>query len=43
MNIDDISIEKLRQDLFDYYTVAMFMVSFVALVDLTKYRKEKSL
>lgn len=43
MNIDDISIEKLRQDLIYYYTVAMFMVFPVALVDLTKYRKEKSL
>ncbi len=38
MNIDieALDIEKLRKDLIDYFTSAMFMVSRVALVDLTK-------
>ena len=36
MNIDNIDIEKLRKDLIDYFTGAMFMVSPVALVDLTE-------
>lgn len=36
MIIDDIDIEKLRKDLIDYFTSAMFMVSPVALVDLTE-------
>ena len=31
-----IDIEKLRKALIDYFTSAMFMVSPVALVDLTK-------
>lgn len=32
----DIDVDKLRQDLIDYFTSAMFMVSPVALVDLTE-------
>ncbi len=32
----DIDIDLLRQDLIDYFTSAMFMVSPVALVDLTE-------
>ncbi len=38
MNIDinDIDIEKLRKDLIDYFTSAMFMVSQIALIDLTE-------
>ena len=36
MNIDNIDIEKLRKDLIDYFTGAMFMVSPIALVDLTE-------
>lgn len=38
MNIDieALDIEQLRKDLIDYFTSAMFMVSRVALVDLTK-------
>lgn len=38
MNIDinDIDIEKLRNDLIEYFTSAMFIVSPVALVDLTE-------
>lgn len=38
MNIDinDINIEKLRNDLIEYFTSAMFIVSPVALVDLTE-------
>lgn len=34
--MEKIDIDKLRQDLIDYYTSAMFMVSPVALVDLTE-------
>ncbi len=34
--MEEIDIDKLRQDLIDYYTAAMFMVSPVALVDLTE-------
>lgn len=34
--MQDIDIELLRQDLIDYFTSAMFMVSPVALVDLTE-------
>lgn len=38
MNIDinNIDIESLRKDLMDYFTSAMFLVSPVALVDLSK-------
>ena len=36
MNIDNIDIEQLKKDLIDYFTGAMFMVSPVALVDLTE-------
>lgn len=32
----DIDIDLLRQDLIDYFTSTMFMVSPVALVDLTE-------
>ena len=35
INIEDINIEKLRQDLIDYFTSAMFLASPVALIDLT--------
>ena len=35
IDLDDIDIEKLRNDLIDYYTSAMFFASPVALVDLT--------
>lgn len=34
--MQDIDIDLLRQDLIDYFTSAMFMVSPVALVDLTE-------
>lgn len=36
INIEDIDTEKLRQDLIDYFTSAMFLASPVALIDLTK-------
>lgn len=38
MNIDinDIDIEQLRKDLIEYFTSAMFMVSPIALMDLTE-------
>ena len=36
INIEDINIEKLRQDLIDYFTSAMFLASPVALIDLTR-------
>lgn len=36
IDIDVIDIEKLRKDLIDYFTSAMFIVSPVALVDLTE-------
>jgi hypothetical protein len=36
IEINDINIEKLRQDLIDYFTSTMFMVSPVALVNLTE-------
>ena len=35
INIEDIDTEKLRQDLIDYFTSAMFLASPVALIDLT--------
>lgn len=34
--INDIDIEKLRNGLIEYFTSAMFIVSPVALVDLTE-------
>ncbi|MBR3161339.1 MAG: hypothetical protein IKF19_01250 [Bacilli bacterium] len=39
INIDDINIEKLRKDLIDYYTSAMFIASPIAILDLTKVEK----
>ena len=36
MDINDVDIEKLRQDLIDHFTAAMFIVSPVALMDLTE-------
>ena len=36
MSIDDIDIKQLKKDLVDYFMSAMFMVSPVALVDLTE-------
>ena len=34
--IEAVDIESLRKDLIDYYTSAMFFVSFAALIDLTE-------
>ena len=34
--MQNIDIDLLRQDLIDYFTSAMFMISPVALVDLTE-------
>ncbi len=39
INIEDINIEKLRKDLIDYYTSAMFIASPIAIMDLTKVEK----
>ena len=39
INIEDINILKLRKDLIDYYTSAMFIVSPMAIMDLTKVEK----
>ena len=36
IDVDNIDIKKLRKDLIDYFTSAMFMVSKVAIVDLTE-------
>lgn len=36
IDVDNIDIESLRKDLIDYFTSAMFLVSPVALVDLSK-------
>ena len=36
INIENIDIDKLRQDLIDYFTSAMFLASPVALIDLTR-------
>ena len=36
IDIDDINIERLREDLINYFTSAMFTISPVALVDLTE-------
>ena len=35
IDLDDIDIERLRSDLIDYFTSAMFIASPVALIDLT--------
>ena len=37
--IDDIDIKRLRKDLIDYYTSAMFISSPIAIMDLTKVEK----
>ena len=34
MDIDDIDIERLREDLEEYFTSAMFMVSEFAMIDM---------
>ena len=34
--IEDIDIKRLRKDLIDYYTSAMFIASPIAIMDLTK-------
>jgi hypothetical protein len=36
IDIDKIDIEKLREDLIEYFTIAMYMVSPIALVDLSE-------
>ncbi len=36
IDLDDIDIERLRSDLSDYFTSAMFIASPVALIDLTR-------
>lgn len=36
IDINEIDIERLRKDLIEYFTSAMFMVSPIALVDLTE-------
>lgn len=36
IDINEIGIERLRKDLIEYFTSAMFMVSPIALVDLTE-------
>ena len=36
MDIDNINIDRLRRELIDYYTAAMFIVSPIAMVDLTR-------
>ena len=35
MNIEDIDIERLRQDLLNHFTAAYFTVSPIALMDMT--------
>ncbi len=35
VDISEIDIEKLRKDLVDYFSLAMFLVSQIALVDIT--------
>lgn len=39
ININDIDINKLKIDLIDYYTSAMFIASPLAIMDLTKVEK----
>ncbi len=36
IKLEDINIDKLRQDLMEYFTASMFIVSPVALIDLSK-------
>ena len=36
IDLDDIDIERLRSDLSDYFTSAMFNASPLALIDLTR-------
>ena len=36
IDIDEVDVERLRQDLIDYFGCAMFTISPVAMVDLTK-------
>lgn len=36
LDIEDIDIERLRQDLINEVTAAMFIVSPIAMMDLTK-------
>ena len=36
VNISEIDVEKLREDLKEHFTAAMFMVSPIALVDVSK-------
>jgi len=39
MNIDNIDIERLRNDLINYFGTAMINISFLALEDLNKVEK----
>lgn len=43
LDINDINIEKLRKDLIDYFTSAMFFVSPVALAYKTKVENASSM
>lgn len=36
MDVNNIDIKKLKSDLIDYFTSVMFMVSKVAIIDLTE-------
>ena len=36
VDIDEIDVDKLREDLYDFFTGAYFNVSPVALMDMTK-------
>ena len=36
INIEDIDVDKLRKDLIEHFTASMFIVSPVALMDLTQ-------
>ena len=36
INLEDIDIDRLRKDLIEHFTASMFIVSPVALVDLSK-------
>ena len=37
--IEDLNIDKLREDLLDYYGTAMFNASPLAIIELTKIEK----
>ena len=39
INIEDIDIEKLRNDIISYYGSAMFMVNPIAMMDLQEIQK----